>query len=183
MKTRNTKKIIFYVLAVILIVMLAFSIFRPFGEEAYGSVGELINDVKAGLDSTEPVIKEFSINESGKCTVKLVKNGKDVTKTYNFTSLGYNYFEKAGCLEALEQQRLDGKITSLDFTPPSRATMLMQYIPYILLFGLIIFTVIAFMRTSGKGGALGNFGKARTKIGSDEKKKVLFRDVAGADDG
>ena len=182
MKTRNTKKIIFYVLAVILIVMLAFSIFRPFGEEAYGSVGELINDVKAGLDSTEPVIKEFSINESGKCTVKLVKNGKDVTKTYNFTSLGYNYFEKAGCLEALEQQRLDGKITSLDFTPPSRATMLMQYIPYILLFGLIIFTVIAFMRTSGKGGALGNFGKARTKIGSDEKKKVLFRDVAGADE-
>ena len=182
MKTRNTKKIIFYVLAVILIVMLAFSIFRPFGEEAYGSVGELINDVKAGLDSTEPVIKEFSINESGKCTVKLVKNGKDVTKTYNFTSLGYNYFEKAGCLEALEQQRLDGKITSLDFTPPSRATMLMQYIPYILLFGLIIFTVIAFLRTSGKGGALGNFGKARTKIGSDEKKKVLFRDVAGADE-
>ena len=182
MKTRNTKKIIFYVLAVILIVMLAFSIFRPFGEEAYGSVGELINDVKAGLDSTEPVIKEFSINESGKCTVKLVKNGKDVTKTYNFTSLGYNYFEKAGCLEALEQQRLDGKITSLDFTPPSRATMLMQYIPYVLLFGLIIFTVIAFMRTSGKGGALGNFGKARTKIGSDEKKKVLFRDVAGADE-
>jgi hypothetical protein len=64
MKTRNTKKIIFYVLAVILVVMLAFSIFRPFGEEAYGSVGELINDVKAGLDSTEPVIKEFSINES-----------------------------------------------------------------------------------------------------------------------
>ena len=178
MKTRNTKKVIFYVLAVVLIIMLAFSIFRPFGEKTYANVGELINDVKAG------VIEEFSINESGKCTVKLkaTDGTKAVTKTYTFTSLGYNYFEKAECLEALEAQRLSGSLKVLDFTPPSRATMLVQYIPYILLFGLIIFTVIAFMRTSGKGGALGNFGKARTKIGSDEKKKVLFRDVAGADE-
>ena len=35
---------------------------------------------------------------------------------------------------------------------------------------------------SGKGGAMNNFGKARTRLGSDEKKRVLFRDVAGADE-
>jgi len=34
----------------------------------------------------------------------------------------------------------------------------------------------------GKGGKVGGFGKARAKLGSDEKKKVFFKDVAGADE-
>ena len=40
------------------------------------------------------------------------------------------------------------------------------------------------MNSSGLGGAKGvtKFSKARTRLGSEEKKKVTFADVAGADE-
>ena len=37
-------------------------------------------------------------------------------------------------------------------------------------------------QAGGKGGKMNSFGRAKTKLGSDEKNKVLFVDVAGADE-
>ena len=34
----------------------------------------------------------------------------------------------------------------------------------------------------GKGSKIASFGKSRAKLGSDEKRKVYFKDVAGADE-
>ncbi len=56
-------------------------------------------------------------------------------------------------------------------------------LPYIVMIGLLVLLwVFMFRQASGKGGKLNNFGKARTKLGSDEKKKVFFSDVAGNDE-
>ena len=34
----------------------------------------------------------------------------------------------------------------------------------------------------GKNGKIASFGRAKAKVNSDDKKKVLFKDVAGADE-
>ena len=183
MNKKNTKRLIFYAVLAIFVVILAYATLMPLTASSYESLDELITDIKA-----EKVV-EFSINDNGKCTVKLrdeinESTGATIegeTKTYDFTSLGYSFFaEHYGSL--LKEQFDKGTIKVLEFDPPSGASTWLSYIPYILLGVLILFTLIAFMRTSGKGGALNNFGKARTKVGADEKKKVLFRDVAGADE-
>ncbi|MBR2474345.1 MAG: ATP-dependent zinc metalloprotease FtsH [Clostridia bacterium] len=183
MNKKNTKRLIFYAVVAVFVVILAYMTLMPLTANNYDSLDQLISDIKA-----ERVV-EFSINDNGKCTVKLKdelnpSTGeviKGESKIYEFTSLGYSFFtEHYG--ELLKEQFDKGTITLLEFDPPSSASTWLSYIPYLLLGALIIFTIIAFMRTSGKGGALNNFGKARTKVGSDEKKKVLFRDVAGADE-
>lgn len=59
-------------------------------------------------------------------------------------------------------------------------------VPYIII--IIIMCVLWFVMISkaggGAGGAggVGRFGKARTRLGSEEKKRVTFNDVAGADE-
>lgn len=180
---KNNKRIVFYVVLALFLVVLAYSMLNTLHKEEY-TLGQMISDIKAGN------VVEFSINDNGKCHVKLKDTVnptnpdeiiKGDTKNYTFTSLGYSFFmDHYG--DELAAQFDSGVIKVLEFDPPSSASMWISYIPYILLGGLVIFTIIAFMRTSGKGGALNNFGKARTKVGSDEKKKVLFRDVAGADE-
>ncbi len=188
MNRKSNKRIIFYVLIAALVVFMVLSVLKPFSKQSYDSFGDLVKDIEAGR------ISSFVVNDNGKCEVKLPlfdESGKPVTndkgehktetKTYTFTSVGYSFFmEHYG--QILNEQYQNGQIKELDFTPPSGASVWLSYIPYILLFALIIFTVVLFMRSSGKGGALGNFGKAKTKLGSDEKKKVLFKDVAGADE-
>ena len=57
-------------------------------------------------------------------------------------------------------------------------------IPYILAFVIIGVLWYSMMNKAAGGGDKGTmrFGKARTRLGSDEKKKVTFADVAGADE-
>ena len=181
MNRKNNKRLIFYAVLAVFIAFLAFNMLGDMVKDRY-TYTDLIADLKGGM------VAEFVLNDSGKCTITMKDTldaagnvlAKGSVKEYTFTSIGYNYFLNSGDADLLNAPINAGIV--VDFTPPSGASVWISYIPYVLLFGLIIFTVIAFLRSSGKGGALNNFGKARTKVGADEKKKVLFRDVAGADE-
>ena len=171
MNKKSSKRFIFYILLAVLIVVMAVTLLKPASANEYKNLTELASDVESGR------VVSFNVNENGKCTVE---TDQGVKKTYKFTSMGYQFFMDNYADELAELQA-QGK--PIDFLPQSSASMWISYIPYILLMGLIIFTIVAFMRSAGgRGGALNNFGKARTKMGVDEKKRVLFRDVAGADE-
>ena len=171
MNKKSSKRFIFYILLAVLIIVMAVTLLRAPSGNAYKNLTELAADVEGGH------IISFSVNENGKCTVE---TDQGIKKTYKFTSMGYQFFMD-NYADELAALQAEGK--PIDFLPQSSASMWISYIPYILLMGLIIFTIVAFMRSAGgRGGALNNFGKARTKMGIDEKKRVLFRDVAGADE-
>ncbi|MBR2000496.1 MAG: AAA family ATPase, partial [Lentisphaeria bacterium] len=57
-------------------------------------------------------------------------------------------------------------------------------LPYVLILAVFIGLWFYAMNqaTGGKGGRINSFGKAKAKLGADEKKKVFFSDVAGADE-
>ena len=56
------------------------------------------------------------------------------------------------------------------------------FIPYIVLIGAVVLLfVFARKQADGSGGARG-FGRARPKLGNEEKNKVYFNDVAGCDE-
>lgn len=63
---------------------------------------------------------------------------------------------------------------------------LLPYLVVIVMFVVVWWVFIAKTSKGGAGGGLGgrmnSFSKARTKLGADEKNKVYFRDVAGADE-
>ncbi len=174
MKKKNTGRFIFYITLVVLMVVLTTQALGNYkSETAYQNITELIKDIR------EENIDSFTVRENGHCTV-VTKQG--VEKTYAFTNLGFNFF-RDNYYELLNQQLVDGKINSVDFLAQPSGLTFISYIPY-LIFGLmLILALVVFFRTNaGRGGSINNFGKAKTKSGVDEKKRVLFRDVAGADE-
>ncbi|MBH5320689.1 ATP-dependent zinc metalloprotease FtsH [Paenibacillus sp. GSMTC-2017] len=72
------------------------------------------------------------------------------------------------------------KLTSDPMDVPSFwVTFLTSIIPFILLFVLFFFLM---NQAQGGGGKVMNFGKSRARLYNEEKKKVTFEDVAGADE-
>ena len=85
--------------------------------------------------------------------------------------------------ELLKEQRSKGIIEEDDRIPEQGTPWWMVILPYVLIFVAVGF-MWYFMYTKAEGGVnrTMRFGKARTKLGTDEKKKVTFADVAGADE-
>lgn len=59
-------------------------------------------------------------------------------------------------------------------------TFLTSIIPFVIIF--ILFFFLLNQAQGGGGGRVMNFGKSKAKLYNDEKKKVRFNDVAGADE-
>ncbi|MEG2571329.1 MAG: AAA family ATPase, partial [Clostridia bacterium] len=85
--------------------------------------------------------------------------------------------------ELLREQRAKGIITDDDRKPEQDSSWWIMLLPYALIL-LVGGLMMYFMYNKADGGAknASKFGKARTKLGSDEKVKVTFDDVAGADE-
>lgn len=58
-------------------------------------------------------------------------------------------------------------------------TMLLTFVPMLLIVGLFIFIM---QQGQGGGGKVMQFGKSRAKLQTDSRKKVTFQDVAGVDE-
>lgn len=63
--------------------------------------------------------------------------------------------------------------------PPWWTGILTTILPVLLIIGLFVFMM---QQTQGGGNRVMSFGKSRAKLHTDEKKKVTFDDVAGADE-
>lgn len=64
-------------------------------------------------------------------------------------------------------------------TPPWWTSVLSTLLPVLLLIGVFFFMM---QQTQGGGGRVMQFGKSKAKLHTDEKTKVTFADVAGADE-
>src|SRR5699024_66598 len=82
--------------------------------------------------------------------------------------------------ELAEKQTTELK-TKQEEQPSTWMTILTGMIPFILI-GIIIFIFLSRSQGGGGGGRVMNFGKSKAKLYSDEKIKVRFKDVAGADE-
>ena len=87
--------------------------------------------------------------------------------------------------DLINEQHDKGILTVYDYKKPWTAPWWVAVLPYIgvfVIFGLLWYVM---MKTAAKNGGAGGaikFGRARTRLGTDEKKKVTFNDVAGADE-
>ncbi len=83
--------------------------------------------------------------------------------------------------EIREQSGLTGM--EVNFLPQKEGSLWVTFftsiIPFIIIFILFFFLL---NQAQGGGGKVMNFGKSRARLYTDEKKKVTFKDVAGADE-
>ena len=105
------------------------------------------------------------------------------SKTVTYKMYSFNVFYN-DLNDLIKEQKADGIITEYDYEPTWQAPWWVSFLPYLgvlIIFGILWYIMLSRMGSGGAGG-VGKFGKARTRLGSDEAKKVTFADVAGADE-
>ena len=102
--------------------------------------------------------------------------------TYDLYDVGM-FWNQLG--ELIDQQKQSGVISDYDFVTGYVMPWWVSMIPYLLII-VAFFALWYYMmnKAGGGGGApgVGKFGKARTRLGSEEQKKVTFKDVAGCEE-
>lgn len=106
-----------------------------------------------------------------------------------------NYYRISGTMKNDEKFKLTGPEdpslanmlrehnVEYSFDPPTQppwwTSLLTTFFPILLLIGFVFFMM---QQTQGGGNRVMQFGKSRAKLQTDDKKKVTFADVAGADE-
>lgn len=182
---KNNGRMGFIYLVFLLVIIFSASYFFSAGTSdtmKYSDVTQLFYDKQ---------VSSFTVDSSNVLTMTL-KDGKKVE--YQLLSLSLFYEDLN---DTIKQQKAEGVIDYYDYEAPAQLPVWMSFLPYIIVIVIMIVVWWLFIsRASAKnsssrdgsggfgglGGRMNSFSKARTKLGSDEKKKVLFSDVAGADE-
>ena len=193
MKKSNFKILIFYFLLIVGIFAALTLMFRQsVGEEAI-QYGDVINyfekDAVAEFvvdDSYYLTMKVYVLDENGNLPVD--KNGALIEGTPTKT-IGYqipSYVDFVGQFTEYYKDNQNLNLANCDVQPEATTPVWVAFLPYIIVIVVIVilYFVIAKQAAGGKGGAgkMMNFGKARVKTADMSKERVLFRDVAGADE-
>jgi cell division protease FtsH len=86
--------------------------------------------------------------------------------------------------DLVQEQKDKGILKEYDYPPEWQAPWWASFLPYLLV--MVVFGVVWFIAMSkmqgGVGGGVMKFSKARTRLGSEEKNRKTFADVAGCDE-
>ena len=171
MKKKNSfgrQLLLYVVLFGVIIVMLSSLFYKDTKSTVIDNYSELAGYVQ------RDEIKEVYVHNTGDVTVTL---RDDSQKSYELAYVDMFYQDFQDTLLA------NGVV--IEYQPQATMPWWVSLLPT--LFIIILFVVIYFISVKRMGGAGGgkfnNFGKARVKTpDADDSKKVLFRDVAGADE-
>ncbi len=130
-------------------------------------------------------VAEYKLNlGTGELNLKL-NDEKGTRVDFALPSVDLFYQNVSPFIRAYNEAHPDAKMVQ-DIERPPETSWLLSLLPTLILFaGLIIFWVIMMRRLgnmSGGGDKQMNFGRAKVKQISDEKRKTTFADVAGADE-
>ncbi len=167
----NLKIILFYVVLIAGILLLTTALFG-------GAVKEEIrySDIISAFEKKK--VESFVVDTNDQITLTL-KDGGELK--YRLRDLGLFWAQEG---DTIAEQYADGTISFYDLEEPVHTPWWLSFLPYLII--LVVFVVMWFyvmnQMSGGKGSKINAFGRARTKLGADEKKKVFFGDVAGADE-
>ena len=168
----NLKIILFYLVLIGVIIFFVAQVFTTTQADKL-----VYSDIVTYFEQEQ--VSSFVVNEDYMLTMKL-KDGTEVS--YQLKSLTI-FRDDLGDL--ILEQKSAGILESYDYEPETVLPWWVSMLPYLII--IVIFVALWFFvmnqAMGGKGNKMNSFGKARVKTAQpDQKNKVLFRDVAGADE-
>lgn len=174
-KLRNILLYIGIPLAVMFIIITLINSTRTVQQETY-KYSDIIDYFQTGQ------VTEYSLNlGTGEMEIKL--NGSQ-TIYFELPSVDLFYRDVSDSITAYNQANPDAKMVQ-DIIRPAETSWFLSLLPTLILFvGLIVVWVLMMRRLGNSmgGDKTMNFGRAKVKQISDEKRKTTFADVAGADE-
>ena len=175
----NLKHAIFYIIMIGMIIFVATTLLQslPSEDVTLSGVIELFEGER---------VKSFIVEEDNtlKMEIRVVQeNGTEASAlvVYKLRDLGL-FWNVLG--DTIGEQLASGVIEEYDIPAPTAIPVWVQFLPPIIITVLLIALWIyaANQAMGGKGSRMNSFGRAKAKLGSAEKNKVYFKDVAGADE-
>ena len=167
MKKTNIKTIVLYIVLIAVVIFAASTLLSSMNAANKLSYSEIIELFE------KDEVKEFTVDETGKLTITKT-DGTKISRVL----LVFSVFR-----DDIEKYLGNSNLEKYDYLEPSQNSWIMSYLPYILFSAIGIIVVIVVMRKMGGGaGGAANFGKSRARLLEQDKKRVLFSDVAGADE-
>lgn len=145
---------------------------------------DLLREVDAGRVSELTIVENKAVAKLSEPIKVTDENGKVISNNVNIIEVDIPnmlVFEQ-DLGETIRTQVREGKL-KYDTQAPAIQPWWVSLLPVLGTVGLLIFIYIFFMQHSQGGSKAMSFGKSRAKVNSDQnKKKVMFADVAGADE-
>lgn len=174
----NFKVILVYILFIVAVTVIVANMFgAPQTENV--TYSDILDYFESGS------VKSFTVNPGNKMTLELHPDSTDPNakgKTISYTLRDLSIFiHDAGDL--IREQSEAGTLESYEYEPPTQFPWWVSFLPYVVMIVIfIVFWIYMTRQMTGQSGKMNSFGRARVKVGSDEKKRVTFADVAGADE-
>ena len=179
MKPKNTQKrdIGFYILIFIILISVIYLLVGPTKNTSvnltYSEVRTLFEDkqVKSFYIEDDIIYMELYSEYNGSKSAE--------SKLYSVSIFYYDLGD------TISEQLKNGTLEEYDYLPAYETPWWLSLLPYILAFGIFFALWYVMMNRAGGAGGEKNvmkFGKARTRLANEDKKKVTFNDVAGADE-
>ncbi len=180
---KGMKTLLLYLAMIAAVILVVVAVSGAFSEKALK-----YSDIRDYFETDQ--VKSFEVSNTGVLTLTLYeKNGDviDYTKTkedtVSYTLFSISFFASDIYEKFVVGEGVQNHIESYDFEPTETMPFWVSFLPYIILIvALIVFWVFFMGKAGGGPGKIASFGKARVKTPSSDKDKVLFSDVAGADE-
>ncbi len=163
----------------IIIVVYMFLMSTPQKTLQYSEILQYFKDEK---------VSEFVV-DTGNGNMEMIVNEGDGTKkkiSYKLANLTIFREDTLPYIEAYNEGKAPADQMKYEYQPASDMPWLLSFLPTIILIVAMVLLYVFMMRrmTQGLDGGSKtmNFGKAKVKQVSDEKRKTTFADVAGADE-
>ncbi len=167
----NGKIIIFYVILIFGILLATSALMSEDSVKPleYSEVVELFQ--KEQVDS-------FDVKEDNTLVIH-TKEGKDLFHNLRSLEIFHNDLD-----EEIFRQTQEGILNDYNYEAVTKLPWWVSFLPYavIIVIFIILWVYIMNQAGGGKGGKINSFGRSRAKLGANEKSKVMFSDVAGADE-
>ena len=174
-KRNRTRDIGFYVLLLLILAAVIFTMTRDTEPDQVESYSDLVD-----LFTSEQV-QSFT-TEGNKIILQLRTGDPEEpdVKTYDLYSFNVFYSDFS---DLIMDQHQRGVLESYDYSEGFVVPWWASIVPYIILMGgAMALWYVMMNRMGGGAGGVARFSKARTRLGSEEKNKKTFNDVAGCEE-
>ena len=175
---KKAKDTIIYVAIIVLLVIGFFSVMNMMNSLSSTVTKTNYSDVMVEFDNYN--VSQFSLDlGSGALTFKV--KGSDEIRKYTVPNVNVFLNDIIDYRKNYNEKNPDAELIE-DYLPISDNTFLTSFLPYIILIALMIGFTFVIMRQTTGGGKMNQFSRANTRNQPSNGKKVLFSDVAGADE-
>ena len=171
MRKSNFKTVIMYILLIAVVLTVAMQLLGSASHEEELTTKDIFGYFERGE------VKSFELDQDLTLSMTL-HDGKEIETVL----LDYELFRDE-IFNKYVLQNPDSTVENYNWEEPTQIPWWVEFLPYVIIFVLFIgFWIFMMNQASGKGGKMAGFGRARAKLGSADKIKVRFSDVAGCDE-